>query len=1065
MNKKIACYFLIILFCLSYKSSAQTYQDTPNIINKSGALKLNNLRNLRNLNTQCPSHNIIINGTFTDNANNWILQPGWDAPGSQALFSENYATNKDISQSLNNLDLANTNNFIPLTLTLGTQDGNQSAGSTAKLQILLNNTVYATIDNGTQRNPAINNVKITLSNGATSNFIPFTTANINGFTKQTFTVYIPSSTIPNTSTLIFRATTGIDDWLLEDISILAFTCDHDGDGVPDYIDLDNDNDGILDTDECPNIFENVDFSTSNNVPYTFTAPPTDLGFIFDVYQLDNSFNLIINGNSLANQEIQFENFLINNIRFADGSRYGQNGIPDIWNIIGSSATNPAVRIIINPNGSINMYGSKTSGGPLLPLELFNGAFFNNIIWNSQSNNIVKITQLVQGMTYISGTGGGYKSGFCDLDGDGISNQFDLDSDGDGCFDSIEGDENVTLSQINANGSIAGPVDSQGVPILVNAGGAADIGGDQGQGIGSSQDATINTCSCDPPTITSSSSTICIGQTVTLTSSQATGNTWSTGETTQSIVVTTPGTYTVTHSDSVCTSAPASITIVQGLVPTVQNTGLSVCSDSATATFDLSSAQADISVTPGVSFTYYTNQADAIAGNTNNIANPSAYTSANTTLYVRVASAQGCFNVAELQLNINPNPVPVITASANVICNDNPVTLTSNLPTGNVWSTGETTQTITVSNEGTYTLTNNNGTCISTPASIAILKQIDPNLQIAGNLLFCEGDSTILTATANGTGNTFLWSNGTTGPTNTVTAPGIYSVTLTTALGCQYQQSVTVAMDPIIIVNILPPSQTITCLVTEITLDATASVYQPGATFLWTATAGGNIVSGGNTLNPVVNAGGTYTLTITSATPSGCVKQSSVTVIQNTTPPPVSLTATSLIICKGESTTITAAGAVSYTWNGLPGNANIQTVSPIVTTTYTVTGVGANGCVAQKSITITVVPEIVSSLADIEICKGNKGSLDAGAGPNYTYSWNTGETTQIINPTLEGIYTVIISNGVCAKTFSAKVTYTQVPEILDIVYQDDALTIKVKNLPLKSSRVGLIICVVSPVFHE
>lgn len=713
---------------------------------------------------------------------------------------------------------------------------------------------------------------------------------------------------------------------------------------------------------------------------------------------------------------------------------------------------------------------------------------------------------------------------------------------------------------------------------------------------------------EPPTIISSSTTICFGGSVTLTSNQASGNTWSTGETTPSITVTSPSTYTVTHTNggsasiiiteepdpnlqitgdlttcgepvqltalangtgntyswstgetgnTIIVSNPGtytatvttvagctyqkSVIVTQGLVPVVQNTSISLCSDSttdifdltstqadmsttpgvtfayytnqadamlgnantiatptsytsanttiyvrvlstsgcfniaelqliinqnilatnseisicssdSTTIFDLTSVQADMSITPGVSFTYYTNQADAIAGNTNNIANPSAYTSANTTLYVRVSSSS-CYSIAELQLNINPNPVPIITASANVICNDNPITLTSNLPTGNVWSTGETTQTITVSNQGTYTLTNNNGTCISTPVSIAILKQIDPNLQIAGNLLFCEGDSTILTATANGTGNTFLWSNGTTGPTNTVTAPGIYSVTVTTALGCQYQQSVTVAMDPIIIVNILPPSQTITCLVTEITLDATASVYQPGATFLWTATAGGNIVSGGNTLNPVVNAGGTYTLTITSATPSGCVKQSSVTVIQNTTPPPVSLTATSLIICKGESTTITAAGAISYTWNGLPGNANIQTVSPIVTTTYTVTGVGTNGCVAQKSITITVVPEIVSSLADIEICKGNKGSLDAGAGPNYTYSWNTGETTQIINPTLEGTYTVTISNGVCAKTFSAKVTYTQVPEILDIVYQDDALTIKVKNnenLPLEYS---------------
>ena len=80
----------------------------------------------------------------------------------------------------------------------------------------------------------------------------------------------------------------------------------------------------------------------------------------------------------------------------------------------------------------------------------------------------------------------------DTDGDGIPNRLDLDSDGDGCPDAIEGDENVTTAQLTSN-RISGAVDAQGVPELVNSGGAADVGGDQGQGIGTSQDASVNFC--------------------------------------------------------------------------------------------------------------------------------------------------------------------------------------------------------------------------------------------------------------------------------------------------------------------------------------------------------------------------------------------------------------------------------------------------------------------------------------------------------------------------------------------------------------------------------------------
>lgn len=635
---------------------------------------------------------------------------------------------------------------------------------------------------------------------------------------------------------------------------------------------------------------------------------------------------------------------------------------------------------------------------------------------------------------------------------------------------------------------------------------------------------LNVSQLPAPTITSTSSAICFGGSVTLTSSTTTGNIWSNGATTQSITVTTAGTYSVTTSNGICTSNPASITLTaesdsnlqisgsliicsspttltatsngagntytwsngvtgntisvstpgtysvtvttsancqytksvtltQGTVPIVQNSSLSLCSTTNTGTFNLTTAQPNISTTSGVTFSYYLNQADALAGNGNMITTPLTHTSGNATIYVLVKTGS-CSKIAELQLIVNLTPIATIASSSNAICSNNPVVLTSNFATGNTWSNGATTQSITVSTPGTYSLTNNNGTCTSLPVSINITQGVDPNVQISGTLTFCEGNSTTLTATANGTGNTFLWSNGATTNTTTVNTPGNHSVTVTTPNGCQYTKTVTTVMDPAIFVNINAPGE-INCTNTQITLNATSSVYQAGATFLWTATGGGNIVSGANTLTPIVNTAGTYTLTITSATTNGCTKQASVTVIKNTTPPVINISAPKLTICKGESITLIAVGANTYTWTGLPGNGSTQTVSPTSTTTYTVTGIGLNGCSATTSatITITVVPEIASTLHNIEICKGDKGILDAGAGPNYTYIWSTGATTQTISTATAGIYSVTINNGVCSKTFTATVGYIVTPEITEITYSNNILTINAKNtgtLPIEYS---------------
>ncbi len=149
-----------------------------------------------------------------------------------------------------------------------------------------------------------------------------------------------------------------------------------------------------------------------------TAPGADYGFVFDILQLDNSFNMEINGTKLATQEIQFESGIAiapKNVRFEDGSEYngtnteGGATLPQIYNMVGT-ATNPIIRVVISRSGEVKMYGSKSSGGVLYPLALTQGQF-NIVPWSSNTNN-VKITQVVQGATKMVGAGSGRKKIAC-----------------------------------------------------------------------------------------------------------------------------------------------------------------------------------------------------------------------------------------------------------------------------------------------------------------------------------------------------------------------------------------------------------------------------------------------------------------------------------------------------------------------------------------------------------------------------------------------------------------------------------------------------------------------------
>ena len=157
---------------------------------------------------------------------------------------------------------------------------------------------------------------------------------------------------------------------------------------------------------------NIADSPEPYVTQNITQPASNYGFVFDIYELDNSFNLNINGTLIASQELQFQSSGTSgiNVRFADGSQYETDttheGVrADVWQMRGNAA-NPLIRISISPAGVISLLGSKSSYGPLQPLELSNGNILNTITWNHSSANNITVTQNVVGLTIMDGYGYG-----------------------------------------------------------------------------------------------------------------------------------------------------------------------------------------------------------------------------------------------------------------------------------------------------------------------------------------------------------------------------------------------------------------------------------------------------------------------------------------------------------------------------------------------------------------------------------------------------------------------------------------------------------------------------------
>ncbi|MBK8557484.1 MAG: hypothetical protein IPL65_17805 [Lewinellaceae bacterium] len=225
---------------------------------------------------------------------------------------------------------------------------------------------------------------------------------------------------------------------------------------------------------------------------------------------------------------------------------------------------------------------------------------------------------------------------------------------------------------------------------------------------------------------------------------------------------------------------------------------------------------------------------------------------------------------------------------------------------------------------------------------------------------CAVTSVPLTGAGSSVGNTitYRWinDNGQTisnAITANATAPGMYHLIVTNYVGglaCADTASVNVPG------NLTPPlaeagpDMVYTCTVTQLTLQGSGSTG-PDISYFWKALIGGNIVSGSTTLNPIVNAPGTYSLRVTD-NHNGCTAVSNAVVNADTIKPSV-ITQGGTYTCTNPTVTlqITTNGAnPSFVWTGPNGFMSTQQ-NPVVNVagTYSITVTNnVNGCTKTGS---------------------------------------------------------------------------------------------------------------------
>jgi gliding motility-associated-like protein len=552
--------------------------------------------------------------------------------------------------------------------------------------------------------------------------------------------------------------------------------------------------------------------------------------------------------------------------------------------------------------------------------------------------------------------------------------------------------------------------------------------------------------------------------------------WSTGQTSQTISVTTTGNYSVvmTTADGCYTSEDTIRVVVHPPPPVPCVSDNVVVNTNSTNPQDLVICGDSLLLVggcfaPGLTVAWYGDQFSP-----SNWPNDSAWIDTSGSYSFIVTDIFGCSNAVSLDIIID-QPLPPLDPAmiclndsdfndTIMICDGDPLFFYPYDSLGNplanfqciendsiiFWniSPGSPTATILpytdcvnflwqettamVHDTGWYTITATlvrtsacgNDTIIFSDSWYVIVLPAPPpipfNLVITGDTLMCPGDSVPLTVTG---GFGYHWSTGDTASTIWITTGGNYYVTCidTTcnALNCCTISSdianITINMWPQPIITLLPSSGVI-C-----PGDSVQAVCSGTGTFVW---SGPNGPIAGNTNSIWITSPGTYNCVVTS--PDGCQLLSNTVNIQQYNTPSIQASPAG-IICPGDSVTLTLVASNGSFVAWLPPLSG-SGLTQVVTSAGTY-GVSVQGCSIITTAYITIDPTTVSAtitpLSDLTVCEGDSILLGANAGMD-SYLWSPGSLTDsIVYVYTDGNYILTTSDsGGCLARDTIAIAFVQ-----------------------------------------
>lgn len=395
------------------------------------------------------------------------------------------------------------------------------------------------------------------------------------------------------------------------------------------------------------------------------------------------------------------------------------------------------------------------------------------------------------------------------------------------------------------------------------------------------------------------------------------------------------------------------------------------------------------------------------------------------------------------VTITTTPTVNSTVSNTLLCSGQSATLTATGASSYTWNPGSligSSIVVSPSSSVNYTVLGSNGPGCDNTSAVSISVNPSPTVStVFSNTLLCSGQSATLTASG---ASNYTWNPGALTGSIIIVTPIIstnYTVLGENAQNCNHTSLKTISVNPTPTVN-ANSSSTLLCSGQSVTLTASGA-----STYTWNpgALVGSNIV-----VTPMLSTN--YTVVGTNVQNCSNTSIKSMSVNPTST---INISSSGTLLCAGQSATLTANGAATYSWNPGPLTGSIIIVSPTNSlTNYTVIGYGVSNCsnTSITSVSVNPSPTISASSTDSLICQGQVAALTAYGGISYT--WTPGAstaTTILISPLSSTNYTVVGSNSFgCTNSF----TILQNVTICDGIFENSVFGEHIKIYPNPSNGI-------------